>query len=541
LQKQQNKPALNPMYGLTGKQPFTETVTNAEEAYKDAINNFIALSNRKGVSQEALDNAYGMVQQAERYYGALLNSYYNLLNRDYYHSFYSRRDVNGNPVYMFFNPDDEARLNEAAYRAAWLRMLDSDYSIRRFLSSKLAEFYKNKLALHSSALKRGNPVPATTYASLVKSLIDSNFFLQDDDNPKSLKYELKLKSKDQPVSSELKTVRFLEQPPAGSISSWIPFLGSRFHDVKVPEGESASVVNQDNMPWFLWPRPISWFTSKQHLAPARFTPPTYIQNPPDTITIRPQIFKELASGQNEGDLRDSRDIISEALGRPATDALAKLSILAAADKLTPNSSYALPLSRHTRDPVYMKVQYTVPTQNYYGETVRTGPPYLQVVADTEQDGSKRPKYYMLSHTFVPSNNGMYIVKQEIPVEAGALNDKTHLQEPSPVNMVNHLMNVIKQQLIETNQYDESQKSRLQQYRDNLLQYSEAFEKINTPEAVKSFINAAISGLGFLDNETKARVFNKFVEPGTFVVDPSSGRYYLNVGSGRDALLTNDGK
>jgi hypothetical protein len=191
----------------------------------------------------------------------------------------------------------------------------------------------------------------------------------------------------------------------------------------------------------------------------------------------------------------------------------------------------------------MKVQYNVPTQNIYGETTRTGPSYLQLVTDTAQDGRRTPNYYVLSHTFVPSNNGMQVVKQEIPVEAVAFKNKIHLLEPSPENTVSHLMDVIRKQLKSRGQYDKSQEPLLQQYKNNLLNTYAGVETINTPEAVKSFINAAISNLNMLgDNTLTADVINEFVKPGTFVVDPSSGKYYLNIyPSVRNALRINAGK
>jgi hypothetical protein len=560
-------PAINPVYGLSSKDAFINSLKQAETDYKNAKDNYIKAL-KSNATSEYITETQKAFDKAENYYGHLLHSYHNLLNRPFGHNYIREDDAEGKPLRMFFESDLRLDNHPAASNAR--KLLQQSPEVRYILAEKMADFYKDLINLRNSHFLAGSPIYPHDYATKINALLHSNVFardIQDGDflfppfpttgtdkekeDYRTLSKETSnflddftLKTEGQPINSK-REFRFFRAGPATSDSSYaytpefIPWTQSRY----LPIGEENVKVRASNPLGLPFVEPIRLPTSEN------------AKNVPTELHVRPQIYRELplSTEQNTGRQQQAgtsifnkaRDIIHDSLSSSTTSSLAQLSLLARAGLLEPNKLYAVPIGGKPRSPLYMKVQYTEPTAGYARERVSTGPPSLQPLTTETKDGRKLPKLYALSLVPVPTEKGIVVQRQEIPISESSVKRLNEFQDKlantlvdvNTSTMINHLSSVVQKQLRERGLYHEYL---VDQYISNILK--DYKNEISTYKDMENFIQFAFDHPSFPGGPNlKNAVLAEFAPPGKIVVDPNTGKLYFNTGKVPSSSTTGTGK
>jgi hypothetical protein len=194
----------------------------------------------------------------------------------------------------------------------------------------------------------------------------------------------------------------------------------------------------------------------------------------------------------------------------------------------------------------MKVQYTEPTAGFGEEKVSTGPPSLQPLTTETEDGSKLPNLYALSLVPVPTEKGIVVQRQEIPISESSVKRLNEFEDKLADTLVHfdisdiiidHLSSVVRKVLIERGLYN----------RDLFNNYiSSVREKytneISTYKDMEKFIQFAFDHPSFPGGpNVKNAVLAEFAPPGKIVVDPKTGEIYFNRGKVPSSSTTGTGK
>lgn len=560
-------PAINPVYGLSSKDAFINSLSQAEADYKSAKDNYIKALESNATSED-ITKARAAFDKAENYYGHLLHSYHSLLNRPFGHNYIREDDVEGNPLRIFSESDLRLDNHPAASNAR--NLLQQSPEVRYILAEKMADFYKDLINLRDSHLLAGSPIYPHDYATKINALLHSNVFARDvlgydfpeiplpkNGNKEEFENALRLfqesnkffdaftlKSKNQPIDPEYELRDFPAIPSTNDISynypSWLrPWAISH----SAPKGEEVVKVDSYNpvgLPAF---SPIRISTSEDE------------NKAPTEIYIRPQAYRELPlfTEQDTGSQQrartlvrnKSRDIIHDSLSSPTTSSLAQLSLLARAGLLEKNKFYAVPIGGKPNNPLYMKVQYTEPTAGFGEEKVSTGPPSLQPLTTETKDGRKLPKLYALSLVPVPTEKGIVVQRQEIPISESSVKRLNEFQDKlantlvdaNTSTIINHLSSVVQKQLRERGLYHEYL---VDQYISNILK--DYKNEISTYKDMENFIQFAFDHPSFPGGPNlKNAVLAEFASPGKIIVDPNTGKLYFNKGKVPSSSTTGIGK
>jgi len=561
-----NTPAINPVYGLSSKNAFINTLNQAKDGYERAKDNYFKVLKSNATSED-IKNAQAAFDKAENYYGHLLHSYHSLLSRPFGHNYIREDDVEGKPLRIFSESDLRLDNHPAAVNAR--NLLQQSPEVKYILAERLAEFYKDLIDLRNRHLLAGEPIYLDDYATKINALLHSNVFArdmhrygfpevplpkngtkEDFENFLRLFHETNkfldtfaLKTDSQPnVIYDKRT--FIPGISSNDLSSYYtPGADTYALNMFVPVGEEAVKIDSfdlDGLPVF---KPIRISTSEN------------VKNVPTEIQIRPQVHRELPlfTEQDTGSQRlartfvrnKARDIIHDSLSDPTISSLSQLSLLARAGLLEKDRLYAVPISGKPRGPLYMKVQYTEPTAGYSGERVSTGPPSLQPLTTETKDGRKLPKLYASSLVLVPTEKGIVVQRQEIPISESSVKRLNEFQgklantlvDVNTSTIINHLSSVVQKQLRERGLYHEYL---VDQYISNILK--DYKNEISTYKDMENFIQFAFDHPSFPGGPNlKNAVLAEFAPPGKIIVDPNTGKLYFNKGKVPSSSTTGTGK
>jgi hypothetical protein len=534
--------ALDPKYGFSGPKEFNEVLTQAEKYHQQALDNLLT-ARESGAPEDEIKKLQAELTKAETYLGSLYNLYHNFLNKPLYHNFHKRKDSYDYPVYEYYTSDLKDVFADAARNAFWLRIGDYGTQAKNLLADREANFYRTLFTSRKDSLLKGHAIPVNDINSLAYSLVNSNIFSQDETPTQGSKlpFDFELRPEDQLSGSKFGRRFFLEEANENGISGYLP-QGARQGFLPMYAPIDTNVYGVD-------PNQVPLLPSNFNEVPAfvtGFSVPRHVTNPPSTINIRPQVHRELPPVEGTENQNRARNVIRDTLKDPTISRLTELSVLARAGYLEPNSVHAVPFSANPNNPFYMKVQYIEPTRHHMGETLSTGPSYLQPVTAQTEKGNITPVLYVLSTTFVPTRNGIRVRLQEIPTEAVDDNTIKQIQDNPATNLkqvdkdtiTNHFLSVVQEQLMRHGQYDRDNVSKYANY--ILSKYSD--KNISSAEDIASFIRYVLSVPTFPgDENVKNAVLANFALPGKIVVNPNTGKLYFNTGDVAPASATNTSK
>ena len=531
--------AYNPLHGLTSKEAFVDVITQAENAYNRAKNNYMNIIKKQNVTKNEIERAEMYLQKAQNYYGSLLHSYQSLLSRPYGHNYTLERDYRGRPLRIF----GESGIFPNNYPAASyaFNLLQTSPDVKHYLSNKLAQFYNDSLGLYNDYFAAGYPVPVGSYASTIYALSNSNFYPRNIQNgdflippepTKGTKEEREndrrfieemnkyrdiftLKSDKQPVNPNSELLYFPMQPATSDILQFLspPDAPAVRATSPLHEGEEAVAVAPNGYRFFGMP----------DTQPARFPTPENVKGFPTEIQIAPQIYRELPpiKGQGTENQYQAGDMIRNTLKQSLTQELTKLSLLASAGLLRENEYYAIPLNGNSNSPLYMKAQYVVPVkpEGAINDDVNKRPaPHLKPEVTTTIDGKVMPQVYAFTHTFKPTEKGIDTASEEKPLdEKQVAKLSAGLVEANTANVLDHFLRVIGSQLKDG--------SIIPKYRNYLFErYKNT--NLNTPESIANFLqNELYGGKDPVDDDLRKNIIGNF---SAVIVDPRTGKHYLNM-------------
>jgi hypothetical protein len=530
--------AYNPLHGLTSKEAFVDVITQAENAYNRAKNNYMNIIKKQNVTDKDIKRAEMYLQKAQNYYGSLLHSYQSLLSRPYGHNYTLERDYRGRPLRIFGESGIFPNNYPAASHA--FNLLQTSPEVKYYLSNKLAQFYNDSLGLYNDYFAAGYPVPVGSYASTIYALANSNFYplnIQNGDflippeptkgtekereNYRRFLEEMNkyrdtftLKSDKQPVNPKGELLRIPGRPATSDISSLYTLDAPVGYAITpLHEGEEAVAVAPNGYTYFGLPDTV----------PARFPTPENVKGFPTEIQIAPQIYRELPpiKGQGTENQYQAGDMIRNTLKQSLTQELTKLSLLASAGLLRENEYYAIPLNGNSNSPLYMKAQYVVPVkpEGAINDDVNKRPaPHLKPEVTTTIDGKVMPQVYAFTHTFKPTEKGIDTASEEKPLdEKQVAKLSAGLVEANTANVLDHFLRVIGSQLKDG--------SIIPKYRNYLFErYKNT--NLNTPESIANFLqNELYGGKDPVDDDLRKNIIGNF---SAVIVDPRTGKHYLNM-------------
>jgi hypothetical protein len=561
--------AINPVYGLSSKDAFINTLNQAEKDYEISKDNYFKVL-KSNATSEAIKEAQAAFDKAENRYGNLLNSYYSLLNRPFWHNYIREDDVEGQPLRLFSESDLLLDKHPAAANAHNL-LQQSPESIRYILAEKMVKFYKDLIDLRNNHLLAGESIDPLDYVTKVNALLHSDVFTRDMSKYDFMEVPLPENATKEErenynrLLSESK--RFLDtfplktdkQPPPHRYDErlirtgvspndlsyhYVPAAEIFTSQIRAPFLEDAVIFPNDTMPYLT---PIT--------RPIRI-PTGNAKNAPTEIQIRPQVHRELPLYIEQDTESQQRPrpvvlnevgrIISKSLSDPTISALTQLSTLAKAGLLRKDRLYAVPIGGKPRSPLYMKVQYTEPTAGFASERVSTGPPSLQPLTTETKDGRKLPKLYASSIVTVPTEKGIVARIQEIPISKSSVMKLNEFQDKLSTMLVDANTDRIlyrfsravgdqlrKRGLYDRNLFDDEYTLNiLKDYKNNISTYKDMADFIQFISSYRNFPGG---------EDVKNAALAEFTRPGKILVDPSTGKMYYNTAEVPSSPTTYTGK